>query len=171
MLVFYGAISVDGYIARKNHSLDWLHGVEGAEDIGFAEFYETVDTILMGRKTYEQVLEHSPDEFPYEGKECFVFSRTLTGPNNHVHFISDDIVDFTSALKEQKGKKIWVVGGGEVLQPLLQSRLVDEYFIQFAPTVIGNGIPLFLPGDRENELRLVEVRRYKQLAELHYVSK
>lgn len=90
-LVFYGAMSVDGYIARDNHSLDWLLGTEGEEDIGYAEFYSTIDTILMGRKTYDQILIGT-SEFPYKGKQCYVFSRLSTESNDFVDFIREDIV-------------------------------------------------------------------------------
>jgi dihydrofolate reductase len=168
-LVFYGAISLDGYLARENHSLDWLFGTEGEEETGYQDFYDSVDTILMGRSTYDQIAILSPERFPYEGKPCYVFSRTMTGSNEHVTFINEDIAGFTQSLKEQEGKRIWVVGGGEVLKPLL--RLVDEFIIQIAPTIIGKGIPLFVPGDQENKLTLVDVRSFKQFAELHYEAK
>lgn len=110
-LVFYGAISLDGYLARENHELDWLFGTEGEEETGYQEFYESVDIILMGRNTYDQISILSPDKFPYEGKPCYVFSRTLTGSIEHVTFINEDIVGFTQSLKEQEGKRIWIVGG------------------------------------------------------------
>ncbi|MEH7494255.1 dihydrofolate reductase family protein [Neobacillus niacini] len=168
-LVFYGAISLDGYLARENHSLDWLFGTEGEEETGYQDFYDSVDIILMGRSTYDQIAILSPEKFPYEGKPCYVFSRTMTGQNEHVTFINEDIAGFTQSLKEQEGKRIWVVGGGEVLQHLLS--LVDEFIIQIAPTIIGKGIPLFVPGDQENKLTLVDIRRYKQFAELHYEAK
>jgi dihydrofolate reductase len=168
-LVFYGAISLDGYLARENHSLDWLFGTEGEEETGYQDFYDSVDTILMGRSTYDQIAILSPVKFPYEGKACYVFSRTMTGQDEHVSFINEDIAGFTQSLKEQEGKRIWVVGGGEVLKPLL--KLVDEFIIQIAPTIIGKGIPLFVPGDQENKLTLVDVRSFKQFAELHYKAK
>ncbi|WHY00457.1 dihydrofolate reductase family protein [Neobacillus sp. DY30] len=168
-LVFYGAISLDGYLARENHSLDWLFGTEGEEETGYHEFYDSIDTILMGRSTYDQIAILSPEKFPYEGKPCYVFSRTVTGSDEHVTFINEDIAGFTQSLKEQEGKRIWIVGGGEVLQLLL--KLVDEFIIQIAPIIIGKGIPMFVPGDQESKLTLVDVRRYKQFAELHYIVK
>ncbi|WP_316572068.1 dihydrofolate reductase family protein [Neobacillus sp. YIM B06451] len=172
-LVFYGAVSLDGYLARDDHSLDWLLGTEGEEEIGATEFFSTIDIVLMGRKTYEQIVLNLPDDgFPYnKGRECYVFSRSLTGSDNNVKFVNDDIVNFTKSLKEEKGKRIWIVGGGEVLYPLLQERLVDEFYIQFAPTILGRGIPLFLPSEIENELKLLDVKHCKQLAELHYELK
>ncbi|MFP7298684.1 dihydrofolate reductase family protein [Neobacillus niacini] len=167
-VVFYGAISLDGYLARENHALDWLFGTEGEEETGYQEFYDSVGTILMGRNTYDQISILSPDRFPYEGKPCYVFSRTMQDHTEHVTFVNEDIVGFTQSLKKQEGKRIWMVGGGEVLQQLLQEKVVDEFIIQIAPAIIGRGIPLFVEGDQENELTLVDVRRYKQFAELHY---
>jgi dihydrofolate reductase len=167
-VVFYGAISVDGYIAREDHALDWLIGTEGEEEAGYEAFYDTVDTIIMGRKTYEQIGILSPDEFPYAGKECYVFSRANKTSNEHVTFINDDIVEFVTTLKGKRGNRIWVVGGGELLQPLLEQNVIDEYYIQVAPSILGKGIPLFKSGDYECKLELVDVRRYKQLAELCY---
>ncbi|MCL6443457.1 MAG: dihydrofolate reductase family protein [Alicyclobacillus sp.] len=170
-LVFYGAVSLDGYLARKDGALDWLFATEGEEDMGYADFYATVDTVLMGRKTYDQILINSPDRFPYKGKECCVFSRTLTGTTSAVQFVNDDIVEFTRWLKSREGKSIWMVGGGEALHPLIRAQLVDEFIIQIAPSIIGRGIPLFLPGDVNFRLLLVDVKRYKQFAELHYVTR
>ncbi|MGP4107918.1 dihydrofolate reductase family protein [Virgibacillus sp. L01] len=171
-LVFYGAISVDGYLAREDHSLDWLLGTEGEEDIGYSDFFSTIDIVIMGRKTYEQIMFNVPDNgFPYKGRECYVFSRSLTGSDDNVEYVNGDIVNFTKSLKEKSGKRIWIVGGGEVLYPLLRERLVDEFFIQIAPTIIGRGIPLFLPSERENKLKLLGVTHCKQFAELHYELK
>lgn len=166
--VFYGAISLDGYLARKNHSLDWLIGTEGENDTSYPEFYETVDTLIMGRKTYEQILLLSPEEFPYKGKKCYVFSRTLTGSTEFVTFVNSDLADFVKSLTSQTGKRIWIVGGGEVLKPLLEEKLVDEFIIQLTPVIIGNGIPLFVPGDYENKLLLKDVKQYHQFVEVHY---
>ncbi|SDQ56769.1 dihydrofolate reductase family protein [Virgibacillus salinus] len=171
-LVFYGAISIDGYLARDDHSLDWLLGTEGEEEIGYPDFFSTIDIVIMGRKTYDQIMLNLPDDgFPYKGRECYVFSRLLTGSDNNVQYINDDIVNFTNSLKEKRGKRIWIVGGGEVLYPLLQERLVDEFYIQIAPTIMGRGIPLFLPNEKENELKLINVKHCKQFAELHYELK
>ena len=77
-VVLFIATSLDGYIATENDSLDWLYKVEGEGDNGYSEFYETVDTILMGRRTYDWILKHVTGDFPYKNKECFVFSRPLT---------------------------------------------------------------------------------------------
>ena len=73
--------------------------------------------------------------------------------------------------RRNSGHNIWIVGGGEVLHPLIQARLVDEFIIQIAPSIIGRGIPLFIAGDADLRLKLLDVRRYQQLAELHFEVK
>lgn len=170
-LMLFIAMSLDGYIAGKDESLDWLFKVEGEGDNGYSKFYDTVDTVLMGRKTYDWLLKHVDGTFPYEGKECFVFSRSLGTDNSNVNFVSADIVSFTNLLKEKDGKNIWLVGGGNLLQTFLQEDLVDEIILTLAPTVIGNGIPLFQQSDKEIELSLMNMSQYNQFVELHYEVK
>ncbi|MHB1957199.1 MAG: dihydrofolate reductase family protein [Sulfobacillus sp.] len=167
-LVLYIAQSLDGYIAREDESLDWLLKYENHGDNGYAAFYETVGTLLLGRRTYEWILRNVPSEFPYPGKECYVFSRSLSGRTDRVTFVNQDIARFTAALKTQPGQDIWIVGGAEVLSPLLRDNLVDELIIHIAPTIIGGGIPLFKAGMRETSLDLVKVTQYHQFVELRY---
>lgn len=170
-LVLYIAQSLDGYIAREDESLDWLFKCEGAGDNGYSAFYETVDTILLGRKTYQWVLRNVESGFPYRGKKCYVFSRTLTGKSESVEYVNQDVVSFTASLKARHGKDIGMVGGTEVLNPLLCEKLVDDFIIHVAPTIIGQGIPLFKSGSYEMWLELVKVTQYNQFVELHYRRK
>lgn len=123
-------------------------------------------TILLGRRTYQWILSNVPSGFPYPGKECYVFSRTLRGRVDRVTFVNQDIARFTDSLKMQPGPDIWIVGGADALSPLLDHDLVDEFIIQIAPTVIGGGIPLFKAGTREMSLDLVKVTQYDQFFEL-----
>lgn len=105
-LVLFIALSLDGYIATKEYSLDWLFAVEGEGDNGFSKFYDTVETILIGRKTYDWIMDVEKDDFPYKGKECFVFSRTKKDDNKHVTFINDDVVQLVKNLKNKSGNNI-----------------------------------------------------------------
>lgn len=170
-LVLFIATSLDGYIATKEESLEWLFNVEGEGDNGYSEFYETVDTIIMGKKTYDWIMKQELGEFPYPNKECFVFSRSSIVDTENVKFVQGDIVSFTNNLKEQKGKNIWIVGGGELLYYFLKEKLVDELIITVAPTIIGKGIPLFKEGAYELELFLKGTRNFNQFVELHYEVK
>lgn len=170
-LVLFIATSLDGYIATKDESLEWLFNVEGEGDNGYSEFFDTVDTILIGKKTYDWVMKYENGNFPYKDKECYVFTRTNIEDNDHVKFINGDIVNFTNNLKNKEGKNIWIVGGGELLHHFIKEKLVDEFFITVAPTIIGNGIPLFKEGDYNLELTLLGTRQFNQFVELHYVLK
>lgn len=105
-IVLYIATSLDGFIATEKHELDWLFSVEGKGDNGYSNFYDTIDTILLGRTTYEWILEQEDNNFPYIGKECFVFSRSKRVSNEFVTFISGDIVKVTMADRLNEAIKI-----------------------------------------------------------------
>lgn len=171
-VVLFIATSLDGYIATNDESLDWLFQVEGEGDNGYSEFYDTVDTILMGRRTFDWVMNQVNGQFPYEGKESFVFSRSKQTVQNHqVKFVADDVIRFINKLKEQQGKSIWLVGGGDLIQSFLKEQLVDEITITVAPVLLGAGIPLFKEVEIEQQLELKGIKRFNQFVELHYIVK
>lgn len=168
-LVLFIAQSLDGYIATKEESLEWLFKVEGEGDNGYSEFLATIDTIFMGKRTYDWLMTEVKGDFPYKEQQCYVFSRTPLEDTEYVSFINGDIVGFTSKLKEQKGKNIWMVGGGDLLHTFLKEKLVDELFLTIAPTIIGEGIPLFKEGDYQLDLSLKGTRTFNQFVELNYL--
>jgi dihydrofolate reductase len=170
-IVLFIAASLDGYIATKEDSLDWLFSVEGEGDNGYSEFYETVDTILMGRRTYDWIMEQAED-FPYPNKACYVFTRsTITQDTEHVRFIHDAGKDFVNELKMQPGKNIWIVGGGELLTMFMKEQIVDEVTVTVAPVLLGSGVALFKEGDYKADLLLKGTRTFNQFVELHYEVK
>lgn len=170
-LVLYIAASLDGYIATENDSLEWLFQVEGEGDNGYSEFYNTVDTILIGRRTYDWIVEKEKGDFPYKNKKCYVFSKLERGKNENVEFVNQNVVEFTNKLKGLDGGTIWLVGGGNLLQAFLKERLIDEFIITIAPVLIGRGIELFKKNDIELNLKLKSIRKFNQFVELHYVVK
>ncbi|MDY0395602.1 dihydrofolate reductase family protein [Virgibacillus halophilus] len=171
-VVLFIASSLDGYIATKEESLEWLFKVEGEGDNGISEFLDTIDTVLMGKATYDWIMEHEGgNSWPYSDKNCYVFTRSSIADTEQVKFISPDIQDFVSKLKKQEGKNIWMVGGGKLLYSFLKENMVDEIIITIAPTLIGKGIPLFNNGDYHLELLLKGTRRFNQFVELHYEVK
>ena len=170
-VVLFIATSLDGYIATKDESLEWLFKVEGEGDNGFSAFYETVDTVLMGKRTYDWVMKQEEGNFPYKDKECYVFTRSSIEDTEDVKFVKGDITNFVNHLKHQDGKNIWIIGGGELLHAFIQEKVVDELIITVAPTIIGNGIPLFREGDHQLELSLKGTRSFNQFVELHYEVK
>ena len=119
-LVLFIASSLDGYIATKDDSLEWLFNVEGEGDNGYSEFYETVDTILLGKRTYDWIMEQDSEEFPYKNKQCYVFTRSSIEDTEDVKFINEDVTKFVNKLKSEQGKNIWIAGGGGLLHSFIK---------------------------------------------------
>jgi dihydrofolate reductase len=155
--VTYGvASSLDGYISGENDEVDWLVWDEEIAAIS-KEYWQTVDTVLMGRKTYEVALKHGTSAYP--GVRNFVFSRTLTAkPDAPVQVVAEDPALFVRRLKDQAGKGICVMGGGVLAQSLIEADLVDEIVLNIQPVLLGSGIALFPPMRTRVSLELQECR-------------
>ncbi|QDP39905.1 dihydrofolate reductase family protein [Radiobacillus deserti] len=162
------ATSLDGYIATKEESLDWLFSVEGEGDNGYSEFYETIDTVVMGRRTYDWIMKHELETFPYADKDCYVFTMEQREDTEYVSFVHDSVKEFVERLTESKDRNIWIVGGGQLISDFLNASLIDEMIITIAPVLIGKGIPLFNEADYEIELERINTRVFNQFVELHY---
>lgn len=165
----YIAASLDGYIARKDGAIDWLPPITAEEDYGYGAFFARVDTVLLGRKTYELMLTLGGQ--PYEGRRCIVFTRTpLAWRDPHAEFVSDEAAGFVRALRSEPGRDIWLVGGGEMVGACLAGGVIDEIILTVVPVLLGEGLPLFPAqpcGDRK--LRLRETRGFATgLAQLTY---
>lgn len=160
-VIFQVANSLDNYIARKDGSFDWILG--GAEaDAVMTERWKNIDTVVMGRKTYEPVLE-SGKPFPTYGKvKNYVLSRVLKEtPDRIVEIIGEDVADFVRRLKAEAGKDIFVLGGGLLARPLFEANLIDEIGLTIHPVLLGSGIPLFHEMSHQIDLELIECRRFK----------
>lgn len=164
-LKLFIACSLDGFIARSDGDVDWLFT---DDDYGYQEFYDSIDTTLMGNKTYQQVMTFG--EFPYPGKNNYVFTRQINlPPTTYVTFITEDIVTFTRKLKVSEGKDIWLIGGGAVINILYQAGLIDEYILAIHPIILGKGIPLFHGPIGEQKLALQDCKTYPSgLVQLFY---
>ena len=160
-VTFMVANSLDNYIARKDGAVDWILGGEEAAS-ALAEFWKTVDTVVLGRKTYEPVLE-SGKPFPtYPGVKNYVLSRMLQGsPDKNVEIIREDVVEFVRKLKTGEGKDIFVMGGGLLAKPLFEADLIDEVGLHIHPVLLGSGIPLFHEMGRQIDLELIECKSFK----------
>lgn len=169
-VVCYIAESLDGYIATEEDSLEWLFKSEGQGegDAGYAEFMETIDTVIMGRRTYDWVMEAENGNYPYQEITSYVFTSSPAEENPFVTFTNQEISSFMKELKEMSGKDIWVIGGSKLLHEFVKEDLIDEWIISIAPVLIGKGIPLFQEFDFEIRLKLKGVKMYGQFAQLHY---
>ena len=161
-LILYIASSLDGYIARENGDVDWL---PINTDSGYDNFYKSIDTVIMGKKTYDQILTFG--DYPYKGKKSYVFTRndSLTKDEN-VEFASN-VEEFSRNLVSSKGN-IWLVGGSELFSAFLEHKLVDEIILSIIPTVLGKGIPLFQNINQEANLKLIKTTEYSGFVELTY---
>ena len=158
-VTLYIASSLDSFIARPNGGLDWLFSPDG-EDYGYEAFVSSVDTVLMGYKTYEVVRGFGVAN-PYPEQKSYVFTRDKNRlPDPHVEFVTEDIPGFVRNLKEQPGKTIWLVGGGQINTILLNAGLIDEILLFIQPTVLGIGLPLFAPSSVTTSLELQSSKIY-----------
>ena len=159
-ITFGGASSLDARFARPDHSVDWLMPSEDGAQIMHA-FWKTIDTVLMGRKTYE-IAARSPRGAGTPGIATYVFSRMLDAiGDNHVTLVKQDAVAFVRALKSQSGKGIFLMGGGALAAAMLEAGLVDEIAMSVHPVLLGAGIAAFGALGRQVDLELMRCQAFK----------
>lgn len=174
-VVLYIAMSLDGYIADRWGGVGWLSGHDGAGpvDDGYDDFIETVDTVVMGMRTYEQVTrELSPGLWPYQGMRGYVASGQARQPTEDVAFIGGDIAGFVQEMKrEDTGKDIWIVGGAELAGLFMAQDAIDIYEITIAPVILGGGVRLFTGEMDDIPLYLEDQRRVGGMVMLRYTRR
>jgi dihydrofolate reductase len=162
--------SADGYIARPDGDLEWLTSRPAPEGFyGMSAFMKSIDTKVLGRKTYEVSLRMGAK---FDSKDrTIVFSRQAPPSDapSGVEFVNSAIGPFVTRLREQPGKDIWLMGGGEVIASFLDAQAIDEFVISVAPVFIGEGIPLIARRHRHVPLELRSIERFEDgLVQLHY---
>ena len=168
-LILYIAMSLDGYIATPEGELDFLSVVEKeGEDYGYTAFVETIDTVIMGRKTYEKVLSLGV-ALPHADKTLYIITRTQKHGFENVIFFSGEIKTLLEEIRKKDGKHIYCDGGAEIVDILLKENLIDEIVVSVIPVLLGSGIPLFRQGRNTQNLSLIESKSFeKGLVQLHY---
>jgi dihydrofolate reductase len=158
--IVHVATSADGFIARRDGSVDWLDNPRLRGSHAMGAFYRTIDTCVMGRKTYEHAVKFGMAD-GYLGKKNYVFSRTLKKPpSRKVTVIHEDVAAFAERQRAQDGKHIWLVGGAELIGAFLDAGAVDEFVLHVIPHMIGEGIPLISPRQRNLPLKLLTCRTF-----------
>ncbi len=158
----YIAISLNGKIAKSDGSVSWLDSIPNPEktDYGYSEFYNTIDTTIQGNNTYNQIVGWGID-FPYADKKNYVFTRNIELENTkHVEFISENYIDFIKDLKKEKGKNIWLIGGGQLNTLFLNKNLIDDIEVFIMPIILTEGIELFEILPNETMLKLTNTKTY-----------
>ncbi len=153
--------SLDGYIARENEDVSWLFS---NENYGYKKFYDSIDTVIMGRKTYEKALEL--EEQPFKEKKCYIFTKnTTTTASLHTSKqnikVINNVIEFVEDLVNSDGKDIWLVGGTDIISLLINANLVNDIILSIHPLILGNGLPLFKDIKRQVNLKLVNSITFK----------
>jgi dihydrofolate reductase len=166
---YFVANSLDNFIARQDGGVEWLFN--DGTDYGMAEFFRSIDCMLLGRKTYEVAIGHNqPQRKSRKGKKkasfsggmkSYVFSRTLKArPEDDFTVVSKDAGAFVRKLKKEPGKDIWLMGGGELAGSLLSDGVVDELSLNIHPLLLGEGIPLFYGVTQQLNLELLSTKSH-----------
>jgi dihydrofolate reductase len=160
IVTYEGAVSLDGFLAGADGAIDWIHPSQDSQKL-MADYWKTIDTVLVGRKTYDFAAEmtrgKSSPWFPQ--MKNYLFSRTLkevADPN--VELIRGDAVSFIRDLKQRPGSGIWLMGGGELAHSLLAAGLVDRISLNIHPILLGTGIPTFRDLATRVKLKLTACR-------------
>jgi dihydrofolate reductase len=166
-VVLYIATSADGFIADKSDAIDWLFT---DEDYGYTSFAETIDTVLMGRRSYEQCLTFG--DWPYAGKTCIVFShypKKCQSNNSATQVTNEEPGRVVARLRKEEGQDLWLMGGGELVASFLEHNLIDKIILSIHPILLGSGIPLSGSIIKRTEMRLISCEHFKSgLVQLCY---
>ncbi len=171
----YIATSIDGFIARKDHGLDWLEKITPPsnnrdEDYGFKNFLGSVDSLIIGKNTYNIAISAGVDKWPYQGKRVIVLTSTLSLVENQAEIYSGDIIHLIERLHAEGIKHIYV-DGGKTISQFLNQGLIDEITITMIPVILGSGISLFHNVVCESWYRLDSLQSYSNnLVQLHYIT-
>lgn len=159
-LILYIATSLDGYIATENDDLGFLDRItEEGEDYGYNAFIATVDTVIMGRRTYDKVVSMGvPD--PHPERTLYVITRTPRATQGMIHFHSGDVLELVRKLKAEPGKDLYCDGGATLVDTLIKNDLIDRYCISVVPVLLGGGVRLFRDGRPDQPVRLTESRAF-----------
>jgi dihydrofolate reductase len=174
-IIAYIAISADGFIARSDGSVDWLDRPRPKGNYGMGAFYQSIDTVLWGRKTCDMALDFQKKGVPGTAFDTRVKNYVFTrGPLPSaapaaVEFVTEPLKAFAAHLQEKKGKDIWMMGGAGIIASFLDEGEIDEFMIHVIPKFIGEGIPLIAPGRRSVPLKLLSCTKFPDgVVKLHY---
>jgi len=174
-IIVHMAVSADGFIGRRDGSVDWLDRPHPKGAYGMSAFYKSIDTILWGRKTFDMAIDFQKKGIPGAGfdtnvKNYVITSKTLpSAAPAGVEFVNEPIKAFATRLRKEKGKDIWIMGGAGIVASFLDAGEIDEFIIVAIPTFIGEGIPLMAPGRRTVPLKLISSTKFRDsVLKLHY---
>ncbi len=171
-VIAYIAMSLDGFVADREGGVGWLSG-DGSDEgnMGsYPDFIKSIDTVLLGYKTYEQIItELSPDSWPYEGMQSYVITHRNIENTDKIIFTGEDVGELVKSIRTAEGDgDIWVCGGASIINQLTKKSLIDRYHITVIPTLLGEGTRLFEATDEPLQLRLINSKSYNGMTDLVY---
>lgn len=169
--ILYIAMSLDGYIADENNSVDFLHGEDPKLDnlTSYDNFIKTVDTVIIGYKTYSKIAnELSINMWPYENLKSYVITHKKLTSDHNIEFVDSKVCRLIQKLRKQDGKDIFICGGSDIINQLLVEKMIDKFVISVIPTIIGRGLKLFNGNYQKQNLKLLSISSNNSIAELVY---
>lgn len=174
-VILYIAMSLDGYIADENGDVGWLTGDGSdidADGGSFPRFIETIDTVILGYRTYHQIVtELCPDSWAYPGKKSYVLTHRSLKSTEEIIFTDEAPEKLIERLKQEDGKDIWICGGAAVINCLYDFGLFDRICISVIPTVLGGGVRLFDKHDKPLTLKLISTEINNGMVDLLYEAR
>jgi dihydrofolate reductase len=169
-IIVYIATSADGYIARSDGNIDWLNRPRTAGNYGTAAFFGSIDTILWGRRTYDEGLARGGGGVFGLRVKNYVFTHDAPEASTPgVEFVTEPVAEFARRLRARRGKDIMMMGGAGAIGSFLDAGQIDDFIIHVIPTFLGEGIPLLQPRARSVKLTLASSRRFSDgVVHLHY---
>ena len=155
-------ISLDGYIARRNDAVDFLFMPKDYTDSSFGQFFASIDTVIMGRKTYDVAQKMGGASYGPKIAMYVCSRKRPAGERDGVTFTKQSPAALIKRLRQREGKHIWLMGGGELARDYLKADLVDELYIGIVPVLLGEGIPLFPSGFPQRNFTLVENQTFSR---------
>lgn len=166
----YVAMSLDGFIARKDGSVDFLKGEDENDNSmdSYTEFIKNIDVVIMGHVTYKQITEEfSVDSWPYKNLTTYVLTHKKIKDKDNIKFRNKSIEALISEIKQSEGSDIWICGGQDVITQSLNKDIIDLFTVTVIPVLIGKGIRLF-NGNEEELLSLKETKVFNGMVDLIY---
>jgi dihydrofolate reductase len=174
-IIVYIATSADGFIARRDGSVDWLERPRPKGNYGMGTFYKSIDTALWGRKLYDMAIDYQKKGVPGSAFDTRVKNYVFTRSPRQleaaacVEVVNEPIKAFATRLREKTGKDIWMMGGAGIIASFLDEGEIDEFMIHVIPRFIGEGIPLMAPSRRTVPLKLMSCTKFTDgVVKLHY---
>lgn len=171
-IILYIAVSLDGYIADNQGSVEWIKGHDDTVELEdtFSPFFSSVNTVVMGRKTFDQIVTSlSCGQWPYTGTTTYVLTHhSETNDTEQIRFKNMDVCQLVEELRQGVGKNIWICGGAEIAGRLIWKNMIDTYHLAVIPVILGSGVRLFGSSAPKIRLTLVETKKYNGIVKVIY---